>query len=275
MKRCRSTMFAAGVMLLAATPVGAAKAPDPLADIRTVIVVSALGNDVAWQDIIYFDTSNTNDRHLVYHPDWNPDDIVKQKAVDALSGRFTVMDESVAPDLLEGLLPGTTETISSKLQERFAGVTPMQGLDAYVIIHLRPSVEGLTGTLHFDGLNVVRMVGAFNDTYFNVAADFQVTVIDARTGKAIASERARHPMVEGNIFMGPIAPWEQCEKSLWAPTPEALTDEQKQQLRDEFYALAVKSLPYAFAAAKLTPPIKEDVDTKEWEGRPLPCHGPG
>ncbi len=260
--------------LFLAGTTASARSADPLANIHSVLVVSALGSEVAWEDIAFFVPGSESDRHLVYHADWNLDEIVRQKAVEALKARFAIIDESVSSDLLEGLLPGTEETISAKLQQRFAGVTPMTGLDAYVIIHLRPlSVEGFTTTIHVDGLSLRRTV-AFNEDYISTAADFQVTVIDARTGKALSSGIAQHPEQVGNFLMGPIVPQEACDKALWAHTPKDLSDLQKQQIRDAFYALTVKSLPYALAEAKLVPPIKDDVDIKDWEGRPLLCHAP-
>ncbi len=254
--------------LLLAGTVASARSANPLADVHTVLVVSAVGNDVKWQHsapgFLHLDRPT-----LTYHTDWKLDAFLAQKVKDALRDRFTVIEDEVDPTLLEDLMPGTPESIAAKLNERFANITPLQGLDAYVVIHSRPDdVDNPFISMSFDALGVNRAVPIIGGDKTFAFANYQVSVIDARKGKVIASGLS---MGVQKILWERAQPIVSCDNSIWSDTPEQLSDAQKQQLQAEFLALTAKTLPYALEEAHLIPPIKKDLDITEWEGRKLVC----
>jgi hypothetical protein len=117
--------------------------------------------------------------------------------------------------------PGSTQIIPAP------NLSPLlpQGLDAYVVIvpctipeQVNPLIQR---RVTFLGLGLLQFQGAIRDNLFAVHAPYVLFVMDGRTGSRMAFEFANDATV-----------WRTVDKSWWADSIAALSEQQKQQAHE-------------------------------------------
>jgi len=240
----------------------AKRAPDEYAHIRTVAVVSALGNipmrgggEHGWRQ-----------RADVTIPgDWAIDDFVTTLVADALRYRFQVLRVPSGPGAARDLLAALALSPFDGFQERVKAKPLALSVDAYIVVY--PVTVEVSGE-QWEGLALTHSGGLFRRGRTFASAAYAVAVYDARTGGRIGYGTARSPDA------GPppaLLTVETCDNEIWASRPDKLTPAQQLEINDAFRALIARSLPAALQDAGLIGGGNARIRTDFLEGRPLAC----
>jgi hypothetical protein len=217
----------------------AAGGTDKYASVHTLAIVSELGNDIYVEDIGFTRLGYT---HYTLQLEWDLDRYIGQRIADLLRGRFTVVPSRIDPKIFaqRPLLGHLTASAANELQAKSDSGRP----DAYVVVYPDSVIAGEP-----EGVVVSHQRGLFGKEHNSLAAVYQVSVIDGRTGTRIDYGTAKFPAT--GFLTGKTEPLVHCDSALWAPSPERLTEKQKNTIKSEITALIEESLPYALSGANL------------------------
>jgi hypothetical protein len=229
------------LIVLSAAVCAAADAPDPLAGIHRVAIVSGLGDGLTLKQDADFLGATADD--VVVQTGAGIDAYIDAQIRAAVAGRFEVVDKSQSPDALIVVAP--------------IGVTNR--------IFLPP----LAMSFHYNGLSATLTKGLFGGRGILIGAQYELRVVEPASGKTLAAGVGRNPAT--GIFHARPEPLEPCDLALWPAVPAAPTDAERTRLGNEIIALIAMSLPNALQAAGLS---SQGNDTKlaSWNGQPLLCH---
>jgi hypothetical protein len=210
----------------------AAIAADRFPEIRRIGVIAALGDTV---EIAHFGYIAPN-RRYTYLPvkTWDLDGFAARKAGELLGGRFEIAQ--VPYDEASFLPPP-----DAKPDDRDPRLGPLiatmsKSVDAYLVIR-KISWNGPGWVLA--GLGVEHSKMSFLSTHGMVHVSLEISLVEAGTGKIIASKSHGVPLTAAE------APGE------WADSADQLTTEQQQKLRGHIEALVAKEIERSLPAMGL------------------------
>jgi hypothetical protein len=217
----------ASILLGAAGP---RLAPEELRHIRTVAVISALGNSFQFERVpdSAFEWLHAPDARFLETSDWQIDPLVTKALTEYLSKRFKV--EPVA------YKPADFATWNALLLRRATlDLNGDPGIDAYVIVLRDWRHDEIGDSVHrLGGLGLYRRDG--RKPKYGVYACYRIVVVDALTGAVFASRAAVTP--DGAL------PWLPADAALWPKTPNDLSEAQRSILAaDEKKLVGATLLP--------------------------------
>jgi hypothetical protein len=246
MCKFRALLITAAAVLDPAICVAATN--EPLKDIHTVGIVSALGNDIIVQNRGVSVFTNSQEPMTL---DWTLDDDVAQRIATAIKGRLDIKPVSV--DLAQAREKALKSNPSfSDIGDYVAGLRPSNDVDAYIVVlpvaHTSNEIYGLTAT---NGLGINRYESAFFASHqpVTIFATYVVAVVDAKSRKPLVWSYGK--LSEDSPHSGPIEKF--CSSSLRAATPADVTDGQKAAIRQELEYMILTSLPNALKLIGLPP----------------------
>lgn len=215
-------------------------APDDLAKIRTVAIISAVGQSFSFEKVgrgalEWFGPPDT--RYLEIS-DWNIDDQVTRAIEGALAKRIVVKASRYKE------ADFSTWDYASLRQQIFL-LNDDPGIDAYIVVLRDWHWDAIGKSVHdLQGLGLYTREYSRGSRSSGVFAAYRVVVIDANTGEIYASRPVLDP--HGDL------PWMEAPASLWPRTPNDLADAQRKILQSDVAKLVDESLPRALAEMKLT-----------------------
>lgn len=228
----------------------AASAADKLANVKSVAIISALGDCLNLRDVEPVGTIfNTVHPECVPIESWGIDDLITQQLTTALSGRFTVKpvtynrDDFVHVSL--SVIPGTQVPVEKQLR-----ALNNPGVDAYVVVtkmSLSNAIGDDNNTL-VDGLGIGHESSLFSQTT-KMFAIYAIRIIDARTFDTLETEGAHLPKTG---FL-PRVPIVDVDKSLWSSSAKDMTDDQKAKARARLTSLIQDSIGATLHYMELAP----------------------
>ena len=208
-----ATLCLASVVLAAAGP---RLAPEQLRHIRTVAVISSLGNSFQFERVpdSAFEWLHAPDSRFLETSDWQIDPLVAKTLRENLSKRFKV--EAIA------YKPADFATWNAALLRRATlDLNGDPGIDAYVIVLRDWRRDEIGDSVHrLGGLGLYRRDG--RKSKYGIYACYRIVVVDALTGAMLASRAAVQP--DGAM------PWLPADAALWPKTPNDLSDAQRSAL---------------------------------------------
>jgi hypothetical protein len=236
--------FLAGMSLLPLDLTRAMAADvDEYANVHTVAVVSNFADKFSLTRIGALVFNNSEQSLPI--SDWGIDQAMPQMVAEVLSPRFTVKP-----------LDDAAMRSAPKIGDYLRSLPPDNGIDAFIV--MGPGVEinasGTNQTLH--GLGMMRhdlILGGHDYEYY---AFYSVIVLDGSLKKRLDHGSSR--LSDGSRFLGYLPPFRHTDETNWADTAEALTDAQKQSLKEQMTQLTRDALPFALKSANLfaTAPAK-------------------
>jgi hypothetical protein len=218
---------------------GALSPPD-LARIRTVAIISAVGESFAFERVrpSTFEWFAPPDTRYLEISDWKIDDDVTRAVTAILSKRVAIKKV-----FFERVDFGTWNY--ANLRQNIFKLNGDPGIDAYILILRDWHYDAISHSVHdLQGLGLYRRDAASGENPEGVYASYRIVVIDANTGAIFASCEAVMP--DGSL------PWMQTPASLWPKTPNDLTVAQQKLLSADLALLIGETLPRTLAAMKLT-----------------------
>jgi hypothetical protein len=217
----------------------AASAADDLANVKSVAIISALGDCLNMRDVEPVGTIfNTVHPECVPIESWGIDDLITQQLTTALSGRFAVKpvnyNRAVFYHLPWSPISGAQVPVEKQLR---ALTNP--GVDAYIVVTRMalPNALGDDNNTYVDGLGIGHESSLFSQTT-KMFAIYTIRIIDAQTFKTLETEGARLPRTG---FL-PRVPIVDVDKSLWSPSARDMTDDQEAKARERLTALVQESI---------------------------------
>lgn len=223
-----------------------ASAADKYANVHTVAIVSAIGEELALTKIGTMVFGNA--RSVLSISDWGIDAMVTRQIASALSPRFQIKNVSADTKALAKLEVPTLFSSGPSPEDVVRGLPADNGVDAYIVVSPFWTEDGYGGTnqkLGGLGLYHHETLGDAMDAMY---AFYAINVYDARTGERLDYGTAR--IGESN-WLGKMLPWKVTSGSDWAETPGAMTDAQKADVRAAMTSLIQESLVYALQNANL------------------------
>lgn len=244
----KRALMIVGLLLVSAcaSPV----APEKLAGIKTVGVISAVGDDFSFTNSRLIAITNTHSSGAF--SEWNLDGVIAARAAALLAARYKVTP--VVYDKSEFMTEKGVDPIRSSIADLTRpGIEDMvrdtvkpQGLDAYIVI-TRADSQVVGTNERVDGVGVMQTHPFFSDRYL-LHALYHITVIDGHQYTVIGSADAPPVAPPCGYIIGPCR---DVSPSLWADKVDALTPSQQQQLRGDTQSLIDASLPLTLKAAGL------------------------
>jgi hypothetical protein len=205
----------AAFFLSASGPYTARLSPQDLRGIRTVAVISALGNTFLFQRVPKgtFTSLAPPDSQFLEISDWSLDPMIEKTVSAALARYFTVK-----PIVFRRADFSAWDY--SNLKHATLDLNGDPAIDAYVLVLRDWRADEIDYSVHaLGGLGLYRKD---DPTKVGVFASYRIVVIDALTGETIASRAALLP--NGKL------PWLPLSAALWPATPNALTETQRTTL---------------------------------------------
>ena len=228
-----------------------------LADVKTIAVVSALGDEITFQHVGF--TVFTNDRQTS-HVDWKLDDFATQEIAAMLAGRFEVRtvnyDRAKFREHSDQGLWGEWASSNALLKQ-----TAKSGeVDAYCIVRTRNWPDAIArSNQEISGIGLYSRGGLFASGLIVASyASYQIEIIDGRTFATIAAVPGTlpRPAPVGIPFssLGPSIDTLPFKDSTvpWAARLEAMPHEQQEQLHQALLKLLDDSLRYTLTKMALT-----------------------
>ena len=244
----KRALMIVGLLLVSAC--AAPVAPEKLAGIKAVGLISALGDDFSFTNIGLMVITNSHSRGAF--SGWNLDGMIAAQAASLLSPHYTVTpvvyDKSkfMAEKGVDPIRSEIADLARPSIEDTVRDTAKPQGLDAYIVITLADSQ--VVGTnQRVDGMGVMQTHPFFSDRYL-LHALYHVTVIDGHQYTVIGSADAPPVAPPCGYIIGPCR---DVPASLWVGRFDALTPSQQPQLRNETEALIDASLPLTLKAAGL------------------------
>jgi hypothetical protein len=251
------TGIVAALLLLAACAITPSKIePTSLGRIKTVGVISAVGDSLSYKEIAIMVFGND----LVEQPaaEYGIDPYVIGEVTKELSGHYRV--QPVTYDVGD-FLPNKVTVANS--QGMFDDGDPIgtvirnkvkpNDLDAYVVV-LKADSGVFNTNQSVRGFGLIRRAMAFYHMYW-AHATYYVAVIDGHTGKVLsgagAADRA-HPF---SLFDGPYVagPYKDADETYWPDDLKNIPPAKVKLLADTLDALVTASMPDALREMKLLP----------------------
>jgi hypothetical protein len=232
-------LFAA-VLLGASGPYTTRLSPPDTRTIKTVAVISALGNTFLFERVPAkdFEWLGPPDSRFLEISDWAIDPAVTRIATAALAKRFTVKPIVFRP-------ADFSTWDYSNLKSAALNLNGDPAIDAYVLIlrDWRPDEIGY-GVHELGGLGFYRKDRPSGHPKLAVFASYRIVVVDALTGDTIASRTALLPSNK--------LPWLPEDAALWPKTPNDLTEPQRTMLATAETKLIDATLPRTLLQMNLT-----------------------
>ena len=257
MRKVAHRLAIAIALVLAAGDDGHA-ASDEYANIRTVAVISALGNEVETNTLGFMSGADHD-----LQTDWNLDNEVVAVATKLLVGRFTV--KTIAVD------SGAFANIESArdAERRIAALPKDNGIDAYIVVFADFSAQ-VGDQRH--AFVVSRDTGPSGIAI--ASTNYYIGIYDPATAREIDYGSAQYP-APGSIY-GKGTPIATCPNAMWAEDPSQLPPDQQAQLRKIFSWLIDKEIGYGLASANLISKSDAAAVSAQNSASPIPaCHEGG
>ena len=207
-----------GILLSASGPYTTRLSPLDYRTIKTVAVISALGNTFLFERVPAkdFEWLGPPDSHFLEISDWALDPMIEKSVSAALAKRFTVKPIVFRP-------ADFSTWDYANLKSAALNLNGDPAIDAYVLIlrDWRPDEIGY-GVHELGGLGLYRKDRPSGHPKLGVFASYRVVVVDALTGDTIASRAALLP--------NSALPWLPEDAALWPKTPNDLTEQQRAML---------------------------------------------
>ena len=226
--------------LSASGPYMGSLSPPDLARIRTVAIISAVGESFAFERVrpSTFEWSAPPDTRYLEVSDWKIDDNVTREVTSLLSKRVTIKKV-----FFQRADFGTWNY--AILRQNIFKLNGDPGIDAYILILRDWHYDAIGHSVHdLQGLGLYRRELPSGENPEGIYASYRVVVIDANTGAIFASREASMP--DGSL------PWMQAPASLWPKTPNDLTDVQQKTLSADLTRLIDDTLPRTLAEIRLS-----------------------
>jgi hypothetical protein len=211
----------------------ASAADDPYAGIRSVAIVSSLGDGLTMKRGADF----SSDPDVVLNTGAGIDSYITAQIRDAVAGRFTVVSQTQSPDALIVVHP------SQIAQHLF--------------------LPPLSMTFRYNGLSATRTDGWFGRHSVLLSAQYTISVVDAKTG-------APATLPATGMFGARPDPIERCDDPFWPADLAAPSSTELEQLRADVMAIIAAALPNALLNAGLSAG-GNDVKPTQWNGHALSC----
>ena len=185
--------------------------PPDLARIRTVAIISAVGESFAFERVrpSTFEWFAPPDTHYLEISDWKIDDDVTRQVAALLPKRVAVKKV-----FFQRADFGTWNY--AILRQNIFKLNGDPGIDAYILILRDWHYDAIGHSVHdLQGLGLYRRDLPPGDGPEGLYASYRIVVIDANTGAIFASRTAQMP--DGSL------PWTQTPPSFWPKTPNDLT----------------------------------------------------
>jgi hypothetical protein len=232
-------LFAA-VLLGASGPYTARFSPLNYRTIKTVAVISALGNTFLFERVPDkpFEWIGPPDSRFLEVSDWALDPAITKTVSTALAKRFAVKPVGFRP-------ADFSSWDYSNLKSAAFGLNSDPAIDAYVLILRDWRQDEIGYSLHpLGGLGLYRKDKPNGRSKLGVFASYRIVVVDAVTGDTIASRTALLP--------GDKLPWLPEDANLWPKTPNDLNDAQRTALAAAETKLIDATLQRTLAQMNLT-----------------------
>ena len=226
--------------LSASGPYMGVLSPPDLARIRTVAIISAVGESFAFEYVrpSSFEWFSPPDTRYLEISDWKIDDDVTREVTELLSKRIAIKKV-----FFERADFGTWNY--AILPQNIFKLNGDPGIDAYILILRDWHYDAIGNSVHdLQGFGLYRRDTASGKSTEGIYASYRIVVIDANTGAIFASREAA--MADGSL------PWMQTPPSLWPKTPNDLTVAQQKSLSADLAVLIEKTLPRTLAGMRLT-----------------------
>lgn len=211
----------------------------PYADIHTLGVVSAIGDDVEFASIGSFGIG-LDETHMPAPPEWNIDDHVEALMRSKLSSQFTLKDATAARAIL---FHTRLFSPDGKVRDTLPELPVRDDLDAYLVVVKRSrDVQGMSCA----GLNVCHF-GALLNSANLLGADYVIALVDARTRKVLGW----HVGVTSPQHATEL-PDEVVDNSLWPANPPAASANQLAAIHADLLGLLDDSVPETLLDMLLT-----------------------
>jgi hypothetical protein len=229
----------APVLVLAVSLLSGGASADDLANVKSVAIVSALGDCLNLRDVKPVGSLfNAISPECVPIESWGIDDAITRQIADTISNRFTVKpvtyDRAAFYRLPWSPMAGAQVPVERQLR---AMANP--GVDAYVVVTRMavPNALGGDNNTYVDGLGIGHDSSIFSQTT-KMYAVYAIRFIDAHTFETLETEGAHLPKTG---FL-PRVPIVDVDDSLWSSSAKDMTDDQKAKARARLTALIQESI---------------------------------
>jgi hypothetical protein len=239
------------VLLLALCLMSACNTPRPLepqkrADIRSVAVISALGDQFDLEYLGFVVFLNKSEQVTV---DWKIDDHVRDMVTAKLKDRYQIVPVPYSPAdvVAESSFEERTFGTTSGMVERLRKAVPPGQVDAVVFVAPYGIQTGYGVIEQLEGLGLYNR--AVNYRGAAVFAAYRVVVFDGRTFETLATARSTLPPAGFYRITSPLVrmPWR------WAGEPwSSLTDAQRGDMRKTLLELIDRTMTRALSDVSLT-----------------------
>jgi hypothetical protein len=247
-KAALTLVAVAALAACAAQPI----APGKLTGIRTVGIVSLVGDEVEFKNVGFTVFGNTFKK--IKLPELRLDDFIVERLTKLLAGRYEIRQVTYDPKsfpqdvIWDRSDPGPLSDAKPGGEVIRSHVSP-RGLDAYIAV-----VKYATGIAMsnqaVEGVGIFRGSGLFSSDVWAHAL-YQVVVYDGKSYEPIGAMLAQMP---GLGFAPAIhGPSKEVDETYWSDSPDSLSAEQKELLRKAFEDLIDRSLSETLRRLKLLP----------------------
>ncbi len=230
--------FLALILSACASPVPSEK----LTDIKSVAIISAIGDTVTFQDIGTTVFENKNEPASI--ASWGIDDLVTETAAARLKGRYDV--RSLNYDRSAFL-----NVDGSALGDIVRSAGGEEPIDAYIVVEKLRTADVIGQTNQpLEGLGLYRRNFLGLNTVAVYAA-YRVVVVDGHSFGIIGSAEGRLPNRGRLVFKEEKTAYQRVGRRLWAASLDAMSDAQRTQLESTLKNVIAKSLVKALGDLKL------------------------
>ena len=230
---------------------GAAQADDDLAKVKSVAVISAIGDCVELYSADQLGgLFSMMDRQCLPSADWQLDEAVTKQIADAVGGRFKVKrvkyDRATFSRIPRSLIPDQEAPIERPLQS-----VSNPGVDAYFVVTKSELADDTGNSASTrEGLGLAHQnAGMFNARSTTMYAAYTIRVVNARTLETLETEGAHLP--ESGLL--PRIAEIDVDNDLWSSRVERLTADQKAQIKTKMAALVHDSIAATLQSMNLAP----------------------
>lgn len=222
-----------------AAQTGAASAADKLANIKSVGIISALGDCLNLRNVDRISSFfNAVSPECVPIQAWGIDEAITKQISEAVANRFAVKPIAYDPAAFYRLpwtpVPGTLVPVKSALQ---ALTNP--GVDAYIVV-TKMAIANAVGDgndTYVEGLGIGHQGSMFGDTN-KMFAVYTIRIIDAHSYNTLETEGAHLPKT--GLF--PRVPIVDVDASMWSNSANDMTEAQKAAAKEKLTALVHESI---------------------------------
>jgi len=214
--------------------------PPDLAKIRTVAIISAVGQTFSFERVRAgtFEWLGSPDTTYLEISDWKIDDAVTKDIEAALSKRITVK-----PSRFDR---GNFSTWNyASLRQQIFLLNDDPNIDAYILVLRDWHWDSIGDSVHdLQGLGLYRRDRAGGAQSNAVFASYRIVVVDAHTGATYASREVT--TADSRLPTANVPP------TTWPRTQNDLTDAQRKLLQFDITRIVTSTLPRTLAEMKLT-----------------------